>query len=74
MHNEEKSHSSALKSNPIEYCTVEMSKLNHFGHFNLLYLILLRLVMVNIICKICVNFRQEIHESVLQKMRQLNLL
>ena len=35
---------------------------------------MLRLVIVNIICKICVNFRQEIHESVLQKMRQLNLL
>ena len=41
--------------------------------FILLY-ILLRLLIVIIICKICVNFRQEIHESVLQKMRQLNLL
>ena len=32
---------------------------------------MLRLVIVIIICKICVNFRQEIHKSVLQKMRQL---
>ena len=32
---------------------------------------MLRLVIVIIICKICVKFRQEIHESVLQKMRQL---
>ena len=35
---------------------------------------MLRLVIVIIICKICLNFRQEIYESVSQKMRQLNLL
>ena len=35
---------------------------------------MLLLVIVIIICKICLIFRQEIHESVSQKMRQLNLL
>ena len=58
-----------------QYCIVR-SAVGFFSHTKKkkIRMFLLRLVIVNIIRKICVNFRQEIHESVLQKMRQLNLI